>query len=315
MARGGSSSYRRASRHAMPKLALRHAAACGLAFLVSLGLVGSGVHVPPDAVPDDADRFPFVVAIEADGRLICSGTVLYRRLVVTAAHCLQQLMIVRGMRFYVNDYVRPEALSVRVVQGGAVTSYAVAEVAISPGWLASGTSQQSSARLPYDLALLVTQEPIDVTLPGSGLAEGAALTPSSPAGPGGHRGVLVAFGGTKCLRSGRCPDAGVRRFVRVAIKDGSVCFKSRLDRQAGLPHTVWCTDSLVLPGDSGGALLVEASDGTLQYVGVISAQRGLPPEFHSLASWQQSAAAALAPNRDFILDTARALGDALSSDP
>ena len=58
------------------------------------------------------------------------------------------------------------------------------------------------------------------------------------------------------------------------MKDGTACFKSRRDRDAGLRFSVWCIDSSVLPGDSGGALLVEAPDGTLHYAGVISAGSG-----------------------------------------
>lgn len=128
--------------------------------------------------------------------------------------------------------------------------------------------------------------------------------------------MLVAFGGAHCLSSGECPDAGARRYLAVAMKDGASCFKSRRDRDAGLRFSVWCIDSSVLPGDSGGALLVEAPDGTLHYAGVISAGSGLPPALASVATWRQSAAASLAPNLDFIRRKARALGyEPVSSDP
>ncbi|HZJ11459.1 MAG TPA: trypsin-like serine protease [Methyloceanibacter sp.] len=288
---------------------------CGLA-LVSALLGAPCAQALPDATPDGADRFPFVVAIKAEGHLICSGTVLYPRIVVTAAHCLQQVVVWHGMRLYVEDYVPAEALSVSVVQGGVTRSYAVAEVDISPGWLASNAEQRSGLRLPHDVALLVTKDPIDVGVPLAGLDGPGALSPSSPAGPARHRGVLVAFGGAHCLSSGVCEDAGVRRFLRVVMKDGGTCFKSRRDRDAGLRFIVWCIDSGVMPGDSGGALLVEAPDGVLRYAGVISAGSGLPPALAALGAWRQSAAAALVPNRDFILEKARALGYApLSSGP
>ena len=270
----------------------------------------------PGGTADGTDRFPFVVAIKVHGELICSGTVLYPRIVVTAAHCLQQVVGWRGMRFYVEDYVPADALSIGVVKTGETKSYAVTETAISPDWLASEAGQGSGARLPYDLALLVTAEPIDVGAPPSALSTHASPVPGSPAGPAHLHGVLVAFGGEHCFSSGECEDAGVRRFLHVVMKDGTACFKSRTDRDAGLPLTVWCVDSNVLPGDSGGALLVEAPDGVLHYAGVISAHRGLPPELAAVASWQQSAATSLQPNLDFILKKARALGYApVSSDP
>lgn len=280
---------------------------CALALVTSTLLGGSDAWALPDATPDGEDRFPFVVAIKAQGSLICSGTVLYPRIVVTAAHCLQQVIAWRGLRFYADAYLPPEMLSVSVVQGGKMKSYTVAETAISPGWLDSEAGQRSGARLPYDLALLVTDEPIDVGVPLGDLVGRNPLTPSSPVGAGRHHGVLVAFGGAHCFSDG-CPDAGVRRYLAVAMKDGGACFKSRRDRDAGLRFSVWCVDSGVLPGDSGGALLVEAPDGVLHYAGVISAGSGLPPALASVGAWRQTAAASLAPNLDFIEEKARALG-------
>lgn len=289
--------------------------ACALAALAS-SLGCSDAWALPDATADGADRFPFVVAIRAQGRLICSGTLLYPRIVVTAAHCLQQVASWRGMRIYVEDYLPPETLSIGVVKGGRTKSYAVAETEISPRWLHSEAGQGSGMRLPHDLALLVTEEPIDVGMPLAGWDRTDPLTPNSPSGAARHRGVLVAFGGAHCLSSGECPDAGVRRYLAVAMKDGAACFKSRRDRDAGLRFSVWCIDSSVLPGDSGGALLVEAPDGTLHYAGVISAGSGLPPALASVATWRQSAAASLGLNLDFIRRKARALGyEPVSSDP
>jgi trypsin len=279
---------------------------CALALASSAMPGGLPARALPDAMPDGSDRFPFVVAIKAQGQLICSGTLLYPRIVVTAAHCLQQAIAWRGMRIYVDDYLSSELLSVGVVQDGKMRSYGVTETAVSPGWLAA-ESGQPSARLPYDIALLVIDEPIDVGVPLGDLIGTSLLTPSSPVGAGRHHGVLVAFGGAHCVAGG-CPDAGVRRYLPVVMKDGGTCFKSRRDREAGLRFSVWCMDSVVLPGDSGGALLVEAPDGVLHYAGVISARSGLPPALASLGTWRQSAAASLEPNLDFIEAKARTLG-------
>ena len=61
-----------------------------------------------------------------------------------------------------------------------------------------------------------------------------------------------------------------------------------------------------MPGDSGGALLVEGARGQLYYLGVISAQQGL--EIAASASERRSLATALYPSLGFIADRARALG-------
>ena len=75
-----------------------------------------------------------------------------------------------------------------------------------------------------------------------------------------------------------------------------------------LPLAVWCMESSVMPGDSGGALLVEGARGQLYYPAVISAQQGLFPEIAASASERRSLATALYPSLGFIADRARALG-------
>jgi hypothetical protein len=64
-------------------------------------------------------------------------------------------------------------------------------------------------------------------------------------------------------------------------------------------------ESSVMPGDSGGALLVEGAQGRLYYLGVISAQRGLIPEVTASASERRSLATALYPSLGFISARAR----------
>jgi secreted trypsin-like serine protease len=75
---------------------------------------------------DSTDRFPFVVEILYRGELICSGTVLFPRIVVTAAHCLQQKVSWRGRQYYVDDYVHASELSVRARVEGNATLYPAA---------------------------------------------------------------------------------------------------------------------------------------------------------------------------------------------
>ena len=63
-----------------------------------------------------------------------------------------------------------------------------------------------------------------------------------------------------------------------------------------------------MPGDSGGAVLVEGAQGQLYYLGFISAQQGLFQEIGASASERRSLATALYPILGFIADRARSLG-------
>jgi hypothetical protein len=73
---------------------------CFIALALGLGLGAAPARALSEATFDSADRFPFVVEVKFHGDLICSGTVLYPRIVVTAAHCLQQKVNWRGGQLY-----------------------------------------------------------------------------------------------------------------------------------------------------------------------------------------------------------------------
>ena len=171
------------------------------------------------ATVDSGDRFPFVVEVKYQDNLICSGTVLFPRIVVTAAHCIQEKVQFRGGEVYANSYLLAAELTVTVTHYGSSEDHAVAAVDASPAW--RGLEADSTGqRFAHDLALIVTKEPIDVGLPPSfdKLADDetagpeilsvrpsdAAVTPRYEALRGvletglSHRGVLVAFGADKC---------------------------------------------------------------------------------------------------------------------
>jgi hypothetical protein len=64
----------------------------------------------PCDTTDSGDRFPFVVEVKYQEKLICSGTVLFPRMVVTAAHCIQEKVQFRGGEFYADSYLHPAEL-------------------------------------------------------------------------------------------------------------------------------------------------------------------------------------------------------------
>jgi hypothetical protein len=266
----------------------------------------TGAQALNGATVDSADRYPFVVEVKLNGKLICSGTVLYPRLVVTAAHCLQEKHSWHGREFYAETYLESAALSISNVRSGASESYAVAETVISPEWHVL-VKKNSARRFSRDLALIVTKEPMAIGAPLSTLNlldAGAAF----PTDWHRDRAVLVGFGGPHCSPAAKCDDAGIRRAVSVAIKHDSHCLKGGADREAGGLAEVLCVDTGVMPGDSGGPLLIEAKDGQLYFAGVISAQRALPPEIAARSKWQRSLAATLSANQPFISAKAKELG-------
>jgi hypothetical protein len=133
----------------------------------------------------------------------------------------------------------------------------------------------------------------------------------------GHHAVLVAFGAESCTPRS-CGEAGVRRYQNITLKESAECFVNRGSRArqsilsgdtAVSPSlAVWCMESNVLPGDSGGALLVEGPRGELYYLGVISAQHGRSLALASSVTQKRSVATALYPSLNFILEEARKLG-------
>lgn len=279
-------------------------------FVSTLTFASDGARALPEATFDLADRFPFVVEVRLQNQLICSGTVLYPSLVVTAAHCLQQKVSWRGGTFYIRDYIDPSDLRINLVRGGTAVSYDVAGVSISPDWRAS--EGPPGDRLAHDVAVIETKQPLAVDLPPDlplGKEFDAGTIPT-------RRGVLVAFGAGSCAPFGPCGEAGIRRYRAVTIERDADCRRtlgnSHLEENLGEISSasatiVWCLDAEVAPGDSGGALLIEGEQGQLYFCGVISAQKG-PPEMVALSPVKQSVAAMLSANRSFIALEAARLG-------
>lgn len=285
-----------------------------IALVLLVVLMPGAASALSEATADSADRYPFVVEVKFHDQLICSGTVLYPRIVVTAAHCLQQKVYWRGGQFYVDEYLHSSDLNVSVTRDGATGSYEVADISVSPVWRGLASEPRSGQRFAHDLALIITKEPVAVDLPANLLR--SAQDDTLDRGLVQY-GVLVAFGVGSCASMAQCGQAGIRRYRPVAIEQSAECLKTfrgglRPPQPAGgaedaASFAVWCMEASVMPGDSGGALLVEDEHGQLYYRGVISAQQG-SPELALIAPVKRSLATALHPSLEFILAEARKLG-------
>ncbi|MCJ7597023.1 MAG: trypsin-like serine protease, partial [Methyloceanibacter sp.] len=136
------------------------------AALVFLTIATPDSHALSGGVADKGDLYPYVVKINFRKRLVCSGTVLYPRIVVTAAHCIGRVVDAKA-KLFADDTWPVKQFAVVTVAAGKMTSMPAEEILLPPGWRATANEPNALGRYAYDLALIITKEPIKVALPNS----------------------------------------------------------------------------------------------------------------------------------------------------
>ncbi|MDQ3235580.1 MAG: trypsin-like serine protease [Pseudobdellovibrionaceae bacterium] len=191
-----------------------------------------------------------------EGHSFCSGTIVGPRLIVTAAHCVQELINNKDK----GGTLLPKAENFVVHFDAKISAngtYIRAEKVIPhPDWNPSQTLSPFPFSKPNDIGVVILSEDIpDSMLPVKIADPGIAVN--------GKTAVLAGFGITKDRNTN---DTGILRTI-------ASTFSAENGKIARVTHGTWFKG--ICAGDSGGPAYFEV-DGELQLVGAASTGAEIP---------------------------------------
>ena len=189
----------------------------------------------------------------ASGKSFCTGTVIAPRVVLTAAHCLQEFdpqTRETGNLFYprYRDYLVHFGTEVSAAAGQQIPAQ---KVIPHPNWSPKDTLSPQPSRSPDDIGIVILSRPIP---------NGYRVAPIAPLNIGLEEGDPVHLAGYGVTRTRENNDTGVLRQVTTEFQSRNARLKLVT---VGAPERGACG------GDSGGPMYIKR-DGRLQVVGATS---------------------------------------------
>jgi len=228
---------------------VRRSLLAAIAMLAVLAAPASATYGGRAATPRESAFTAYFTVLEGPSIAECSGALVNRRYVLTAAHC-----------------VRPERPGGRVITVGRAVRVGnpgrharlarVIRVSVHPRYRLTDT------RAGYDLAILTLAKPL-----GTGVKVATPDEERDLAGQGAQA-TAVGFGIT---RVGQPVSQRRARTARLEMLSPFNCVTPGLVEAFQRSQVCAASDRQgICPGDSGGPLVVDAADGTRRLVGITS---------------------------------------------
>ena len=215
--------------------------------------------------PADPGEYPWQALLHFDGQLMCGGSLIAPRWVLTAAHCVTSTTISPGILTYlpVSDFQVTLGEHNRLVQEGSEQVRTVIQVVVHPSYFGSGPYGKDN-----DIALLKLEKPatINSRVHTIGLLESpvdnALVADNAPV-------TVTGWGDT--TEGGAL--ATVLQEVGVVVAPQNLC--ASFYAPSPITANMLCAGSAVggkdsCQGDSGGPLVASSSPGVWKQAGIVS---------------------------------------------